>query len=715
MILYFADRYMNILGLASTDLPSGHRIYNDQKTEEISAGSVTLEFSLTYTDETRKEIERFSAAGNYIIRKDGESEEFYTIIDNEHDILKHEISVYAEDNGMDLLNETVGAFEANTAYPAKWYVEKYAYDSGFEIGINEVSDLSRKLKWEGEATSAERLLSVATQFGAELSYSFDIHNLSIRHKYINLYRKRGKDVGAKLRLGKEIDNITIKKSVADLATALRVTGGTPQGSNNAITLSGYNYDDGDIYVSGDYLMSRSALAAWSRYLSETGNDVGHIVKLWSYDTTSQSELFHRAVSHLKSIYDVAITCEVELAYLPDGVSVGDTVDIVDEKGELYLSARLVKLVTSRTNKEYTATFGDYATQSSGISTKVQELAAKFSELAKTRTLYTWIAYADDESGTGISTNPDGKSYMGTAPNRTTEEVDTSDTTVFSWSKTKGDDGYSPTVSVADGETGNTVITVDDASGTTSTELKDQTARTDAEEGKKVATNYISGKDGDVVVGDLTAETLGRNVRIANDKIAIRNGEENLASFDESSIDLGISAESARINMCGNRLSIIANANEYGDVAYMRCEDLRITPGMPGAPGWTSAPLFRMSSKDGFGFANVRPWQIIDGDAYPFLTTYELPFMAKPGSTVVRINGTSSVKLFTLADLNSMFGQAYTSAYNYHIFAMNGDGNASAAHLDGVTVIGTDYYVVLDRSVNGSFRVNWMAFCAVSNA
>ena len=29
MILYFADRYMNILGLASTDLPSGHRIYND--------------------------------------------------------------------------------------------------------------------------------------------------------------------------------------------------------------------------------------------------------------------------------------------------------------------------------------------------------------------------------------------------------------------------------------------------------------------------------------------------------------------------------------------------------------------------------------------------------------------------------------------------------------------------------------------------------------
>ena len=116
-----------------------------------------------------------------------------------------------------------------------------------------------------------------------------------------------------------------------------------------------------------------------------------------------------------------------------------------------------------------------------------------------------------------------------------------------------------------------------------------------------------------------------------------------------------------------------------------------------------------------GIRQCRPWQIIDGDVYPFLTTYELPFMAKSGSTVVKISSTSSVKLFTLEQLNSMFGQSYTSASNYHIFAMNGDGNASAAHLNGVTVIGTDYYAVLDRNVNGSFRVNWMVFCAVSNA
>ena len=92
---------------------------------------------------------------------------------------------------MDLLNETVGAYAADKAYPASYYVEKFSYDSGFEVGLNEVSNLNRKLSWEGETTASERILSVATQFDAEVSYSFEIDRLRIRHKYINLHKKRG--------------------------------------------------------------------------------------------------------------------------------------------------------------------------------------------------------------------------------------------------------------------------------------------------------------------------------------------------------------------------------------------------------------------------------------------------------------------------------------------------------------------------------------------
>ena len=440
MILYFTDRHMNVLGQASTHLPEGLRVSDDLKTEEVEAGVATLEFTLNYTEKTRKEASRYGAVGNYILRKNGEEEEFYTIITSEENVFKQEVEIYAEDAGMDLLNETVGAYAADKAYPASYYVEKFSYDSGFEVGLNEVSNLNRKLSWEGETTASERILSVATQFDAEVSYSFEIDRLRIRHKYINLHKKRGTDSGRELRINREINNIIVKSSVEDLATALSVTGGYPEESETPITLKGYKYDDGDIYLSGSTLYSRSAVAKWSRYLSEKGSGTGHIVQSYTYDTTSQSELCNRAVSKLKKIYDAAVSYEVELAYLPDGIKIGDTVNIVDDTGELYLSARIMKLESSICNDEYTATLGEYKLKSSGISEKMESLASQFEKLAKNRTFYTWVVFADTETGGGISLKSAGKTYMGIAYNQTTKQPVLTDPSIYTWVKVVGEQG-----------------------------------------------------------------------------------------------------------------------------------------------------------------------------------------------------------------------------------------------------------------------------------
>lgn len=440
MILYFTDRHMNVLGQASTHLPEGLRVSDDLKTEEVEAGVATLEFTLNYTEKTRKEASRYGAVGNYILRKNGEEEEFYTIITSEENVFKQEVEIYAEDAGMDLLNETVGAYAADKAYPASYYVEKFSYDSGFEVGLNEVSNLNRKLSWEGETTASERILSVATQFDAEVSYSFEIDRLRIRHKYINLHKKRGTDSGRELRINREINNIIVKSSVEDLATALSVTGGYPEESETPITLKGYKYDDGDIYLSGSTLYSRSAVAKWSRYLSEKGSGTGHIVQSYTYDTTSKSELCNRAVSKLKKIYDAAVSYEVKLAYLPDGIRIGDTANIVDDAGELYLSARIMKLESSVANDEYTATLGDYKAKSSGISDKMVELAAQFEKLAQNRKFYTWVVFGDSETGSGISLNSSGKKYMGIAYNQTTKQPVLTDPSIYSWVKVAGDQG-----------------------------------------------------------------------------------------------------------------------------------------------------------------------------------------------------------------------------------------------------------------------------------
>lgn len=464
MIIYFADRAMNILGSASTGLPKGLIITNDKKTEEISEGVAIFECNLDYNfvnpdedEEQEVDVKKLAAVGNFILKQSADSSEVevYTIIDSTIDPIQRDASIYAEDAGLDLLNEVVGKYAADKAYNIAYYINKFAYDSGFEIGINEVSNLTRKLSWDGETTATERLLSVATQFeNAEIEFSFKVENMAVTGKYINVYKKRGNDSGVTLTIGKEVSGFRIKSSIADLATAYRCTGGTPEGSENPITLNGYKYDDGDFYVEGSYVKSRKALEKWSRYQIKTEknkNDVGHIVKSFTYNTTSKSELCNRAVSSLKKICDEAVTYEVELLYLPDGVKVGDTVSIVDDDDNIYLTARLLKLEMSESNDTKEAELGDYVRQGSGIDEKVIELAERFEKIAKNRNFYTWTAFADDENGTGISADAYGKDYLGIATNRLAKEADLSDPTQYTWVKIKGEQGI-PGTAGKDGKT-----------------------------------------------------------------------------------------------------------------------------------------------------------------------------------------------------------------------------------------------------------------------
>ena len=263
------------------------------------------------------------------------------------------------------------------------------------------------------------------------------------HKYINIHKRRGKDIGVELRMNRDINSIITKKSVANLATALEVTGGAPENAEEPITLNGYSYDDGDFYIKGTRLYSRQAVQKWSRYLSESGDGDGNIVQTYSYDTTSQSELCNRAVSRLKSICDIQVNYEVDLAILPENAKIGDTVNIVDAAGNLYLSARHLKLEISAANETQQATLGEYLIKESGIADEIKELADQFKNLAQNRKFYTWIAYADDAEGDGISLDPEGKEYLGTAVNQMTETVDISDPSIFVWARIKGDDGESP--------------------------------------------------------------------------------------------------------------------------------------------------------------------------------------------------------------------------------------------------------------------------------
>lgn len=450
MILYFADRAMNVLGFATTHKISDISIVDDYRTEETDTGVSTLEVTVGYNKASRLKAEAMTEAGNYVLFSDGDVKKFYTIIEEEIDSEKKEVRVYAEDAGLDLINEIAGPFEAEEAHEPEWYINKYIKDSGFEIGLNELPESMKALSWDGESTVTERLASIATKFGGfEISYSFEIRGLKVVHKYINIHEKRGKDVGETLRIGREIKTIRTKKTVANLATALECEGGTLDGEDKPITLEGMGYDDGEFYTSGKKLCSRSALEKWSRYAWEEreGKGDGHIVQRYSYDTTDQETLCKHAIAELKKIYDVGINYEVDINYLPSNVEIGDRVNIVDNEGELYVSTRILEFKKSVTRGEYTATLGEYLIRDKGIDDYLNDLVDKVKEENQNTTLYTWIAYADDAEGNGISLDPDGKAYMGIAENRTTEEPDISDPSIYKWSKIQGEDGIHEVSSV----------------------------------------------------------------------------------------------------------------------------------------------------------------------------------------------------------------------------------------------------------------------------
>lgn len=90
--------------------------------------------------------------------------------------------------------------------------------------------------------------------------------------------------------------------------------------------------------------------------------------------------------------------------------------------------------------------------------------------------------------------------------------------------------------------------------------KINTAQTTADNAKKVATNYLSFSGNGLVVGDMTASSLGSNVRLNSSGMEVRNGATVLASYGANSIKLGANSASSTVEMCGGRGKIYVGNN-----------------------------------------------------------------------------------------------------------------------------------------------------------
>ena len=195
MIIYFCDRQINILGQATTELPSGFRVSADKTVEDIESGVNTFECTITWTDETRSDLTSALEAGNYILKSSSKDENYnclFQIVETEKDTKDQSMHIYAEDAGLDLLN-TQCAATTLTSKNISQMIRTFL-PSDWSINVQDAPTTTKTYTWDGDSTCTERLRSVVGLWDCELYYTFRIEGLQVKEKILNVVQKPAEKV-----------------------------------------------------------------------------------------------------------------------------------------------------------------------------------------------------------------------------------------------------------------------------------------------------------------------------------------------------------------------------------------------------------------------------------------------------------------------------------------------------------------------------------------
>lgn len=337
------NRQYDIVCQLSFDLADGLFAYNDWFEQDLDTGIGTYQFTVDKIGDP--EIEKIDV-GCYLIVKDGSKIRSFEVMRIEED--KDSKTIYAEDAGLDLLGEQVPPYKADKSYPITHYIAEFTYDSGWDIGINEIPETTtRKLEWEGTDTATKRLRQLVRRFDAEIAYDFEFVHGKIHRKLIHIYKKIGEDKKVRLEVGSEVSNVKRTISIENLATTIVATGA------DGITLSGVEYNEGNIRSSKNsiYLIDYDAVARWKRAGYAPAG--GGIVKRYESEAKTPQTLMAEAVIKLKQWNHPEVTYDVSISLLPEEINIGDTVAIVDNNFEpaLVVEGRVSSIKKSIATKE----------------------------------------------------------------------------------------------------------------------------------------------------------------------------------------------------------------------------------------------------------------------------------------------------------------------------------------------------------------------------
>lgn len=452
MEYYFADRKSNILGVGSTDGKGEWRIDNDIEKQSVdNRPAVELSLDIHFTTDQEQAVNEMAKATNFIMYQDEEGNAHQMVIESvDHDSLGHIHSIVASDAGNDLINETVGAFKADKPYTIADYITRFTNDSGWEIGINEFPDNVRTLEWTSEESSLARIIAVAKDFDAVLSFGFEFVGTNLVKRVINIRHETAGDSLISFEMNKDINNIVTHLDTYDMETSIKAYGAVPESTNGStnqdpINLIGYKWTDptGQFVLDQyGFLHDTIAVQKYSRLLSNsnpnpTQSDWNRVK---TFDSKSQAELLQAALADLKKYNHPNETYDIDLVNSPY-VPLNQTVHIADENQQLFLSAKVLSIQRSRANHSVQLTLGEFAHETVSFDQRLSDLANQMANMAKTLKFYPWTRYADDDKGTNMSALPAGKKYRAIVwSDKTSVPSDNPADYANRWELIQGEDG-----------------------------------------------------------------------------------------------------------------------------------------------------------------------------------------------------------------------------------------------------------------------------------
>lgn len=321
--------------------------YNKVERKRELNGLNTLEFG------TNKEVEY----GQRIVFKDknGLWNE-YIIFDyfKNHENGNVNYSVYCEDSTSELYWYFVDDLKPR-GEACSSILRRILEGTRFEVGY--VDDFPKKSFNLYRESVKSCLWKILDQYGAEINVRIEVDKTGILHRYIDLRKKIGRDVGKRFTYKKDIGSIKKTTSIKDLCTALHGYGkgeeivkedGTPSRNDNKIGGGDYGrkIDFSEINGGKTYVEDNEARLKYG-----LGKERRHIFGQADFsDCEDKHELLRLTKEKLKEVSKPKITYELKVedisryeGYIGEGVDLGDVVYVIDKEIDTRVQTRVISI------------------------------------------------------------------------------------------------------------------------------------------------------------------------------------------------------------------------------------------------------------------------------------------------------------------------------------------------------------------------------------